>query len=137
MTKSFRETVSDLINFLKLKFPQTNIQFGQYGKLPSETPAILIYAEPYSEQTTSAGAKNARLMKFTIFALCGGNESTEVSIFESIELTEKIENAINEFSRVNSISVVFSNTPLSFDAVYENIAASFIEFLTYYEVADV
>ncbi len=129
---SFKELTTSLLSYLREKLPGVSVQFGQYGELPSVTPAILIYAEPYGGGKDSRGKRKVRFIKFTVFSLEGGNESIETSIFKSFELLEKTEDLINAFEIEKGIDLSFSDDPIDFDAVYNNIAVCYLEFISPY-----
>lgn len=128
--QSFRETNNSLVAFLQEKLPGINVQIGQYGKMPTEIPCVLIYSTPASEVADSLGTKKYRLAKFTVFAIQGGNENIEDSIASSVELLETVEVLLNDFTE----DFALNDESIKFDDIYDNnLAASYLEFFIQYK----
>lgn len=130
---SFRNTTTALLHSLREQLPAIPVNFGRYGELPSVTPAILLYAEPFGNTNDSLGNRSLRFAKFTLFSLDGGSENIEESIFNSIELLEKAEIALRNFELRNNAELSLTSDPVTFDAVYNNIAVAYLEFILPYK----
>lgn len=127
-----------------------SIQFGKFGSMPSyertanygimpiELPAILIYYEPATDTIkNSTGNISLRFARFDLFVCLFGEDNSLETAIESIRLAEKIEylikNNLISYLNDNETVINMSESPYAFDSFYSNIAVSYIEFSINYK----
>lgn len=128
-------------NFLNQKI-SIPVEEGRYGEMPSIVPCIWIYIEPArNAATASNNYPVSRRAKVTFFAMESAVENKTEAANKSVELIEIIETLIfsQEFSdyinahtnNVNQeltiVQYTDSEQPLNFDAIYSDMAVSFLE----------
>lgn len=118
------------------------IEEGKYGELPSITPAVWIYAEPERSFITALGDKPvSKRAKLTFFAVEQAADNKTSAINKSVELIETVEELIfsdqflnflnnhpyNFNQQETDVNYTDSEKPLNFDAVYSDLAVSYLE----------
>ncbi|OQY70795.1 MAG: hypothetical protein B6D44_15175 [Ignavibacteriales bacterium UTCHB2] len=132
---------SAIKDFLTQKFT-IPVEEGKYGEMPSVVPCIWIYIEPARNAATAANHYPvARRAKITFFAMESAIDNKTEAANKSVELIEQVESFIfsQEFSdyintHTNNVNQNFttikytdSDQPLNFDAIYSDMAVSFLE----------
>lgn len=140
----FSETITAVEDYLTANLPGITIEKGKYGELPSLTPCVWIYAQPFRQKNQSIDSSPIfRRMRLTFFAAESAAENKTDAAIKSIELIEQVEYLI--FSQdfkdymasqstepLAEITYSDSDTPIDFDSVYSDIAISYLEVLISY-----
>lgn len=92
-----------------LAVPETFIEFGKYGVMPTKTPAIWVYAEPQS-MLTERTRSSVRTATITIACLHKTDD-------DALELGERVEKVLAE----SSIELL-TLAPAQMDGVYADVA---------------
>ncbi|GMU99366.1 MAG: hypothetical protein AMXMBFR51_21010 [Ignavibacteriota bacterium] len=142
----FKNIASVVKEYLKIKIPQADIQIGKYGELPSITPAVWIYIEPYRNLLNSinSGAifKQAKLL---IFAIADASIDKYGAMLSSVDLIELVEQHLfsddfmeylndhpDNYNQIYSSIRYAEDQPLNFDNIYSDFAVAYLEIIIPY-----
>ena len=124
---TLKETISAILNLLhnaadSLGTPASNINYGCFGRMPTETPFIWIYAEPIPKPFGYSGIEDLRRAKITAF--CGASSDDQFnSQMLALEIAEKSLVAL-----LAEYPALLENAQYGYDQTYADIAVAYIEF---------
>lgn len=142
----FKDITQLIADYLSEKLPDVNIEAGKYGEMPSITPMIWIYIEPYRNMLTNINTvpivKNA---KVTLFAIADASTDKYKAMINSVELIEEVESVLfdsefenyfnNHITNINQLytSIRYAEEQsLNFDNIYSDYAVAYLEVLVPY-----
>lgn len=142
----FKDITGAIVDYLKHKMPELNCEAGKYGELPSITPAIWVYIEPYRNALTNYNSiPIVKQAKVTLFAIADASVDKYNAMIKSVELIEEVEQYLiseefenylnNHNDNVNNLltNVEYaSEQALNFDNIYSDYAVAYLELLINY-----
>lgn len=142
----FKDIPAVIKEYLKTKIPQTDIQIGKYGELPSITPAVWIYIEPYRNLLNSINSGAIfKQAKLTIFAIANASVDKYGAMLSSVELIELVEQYLfsddfmdylndhpNNYNNIYAPIRYAEDQPLNFDNIYSDFAVAYLEIIIPY-----
>ncbi len=125
--KTFEELNNALKKFLKDNLPDNvKVEFGKYGDVALEAPAVYIYPKPDSAKSSLHGYLYFRQARINLFAT-GCDEDSFKAITNATLLAEKTEYLLinNEDFEINYDGI---ESPFNFDQFYGDNAVVSLEF---------